>query len=44
LGINAKMSELQAAMGLAILPYVTSEKKKEKMFLNFIKKPLRVLN
>lgn len=30
LGINAKMSELQAAMGLAVLPYVDSEKEKRK--------------
>ena len=30
LGINAKMSELQAGMGLAVLPYVTGSIKKRK--------------
>ena len=34
LGINAKMSELQAAMGLTVLPYISSEIEKRKKVFN----------
>lgn len=35
LGINAKMSELQAAMGLAVFPYVETLKEERKEIVNF---------
>lgn len=41
LGINAKMSELQAAMGLAVLPYVNFEIEKRKMVFHYYYKAFR---
>ncbi|MHA6280381.1 DegT/DnrJ/EryC1/StrS family aminotransferase [Salinimicrobium sp. CAU 1759] len=41
LGINAKMSELQAAMGLAVLPYVNSEIQKRKELVQEYQNGLR---
>jgi dTDP-4-amino-4,6-dideoxygalactose transaminase len=41
LGINAKMSELQAAMGLAILPYMESIFKNRKKVIQFYNENLR---
>lgn len=35
LGINAKMSELQAAMGLSVLPYINEIKEKRKEIITF---------
>ncbi|NJY63022.1 DegT/DnrJ/EryC1/StrS family aminotransferase [Salinimicrobium sp. CDJ15-81-2] len=40
LGINAKMSELQVAMGLAVLPYVDSDIKQRKTVYDFYKEAL----
>lgn len=40
LGINAKMNELQAAMGLAVLPYVDRLVEKRKMLIKEYKKHL----
>ncbi len=40
LGINAKMSELQAAMGLAVLPYIGGIMKHRKHAVHFYKKHL----
>ncbi|MGI0107082.1 DegT/DnrJ/EryC1/StrS family aminotransferase [Salinimicrobium sp. WS361] len=37
LGINAKMNELQAAMGLAVLPYVDSDITQRKVIYDFYK-------
>src|SRR5690606_26780489 len=37
LGINAKMSELQAAMGLAVLPYIISIIKERKRIISLYK-------
>ena len=40
LGINAKMSELQAAMGLAVLPYMESILKNRKVVVQFYRENL----
>lgn len=40
LGINAKMSELQAAMGLAVMPYMGAILKARKKIVNFYNKNL----
>ena len=40
LGINAKMSELQAAMGLAVLPYVSKIKEDRKKVFTYYKENL----
>ncbi|WP_029036018.1 DegT/DnrJ/EryC1/StrS family aminotransferase [Salinimicrobium xinjiangense] len=40
LGINAKMSELQAAMGLAVLPYVDSDIEQRKRVYDFYREAL----
>ncbi|MEP5253978.1 MAG: DegT/DnrJ/EryC1/StrS family aminotransferase [Winogradskyella arenosi] len=44
LGINAKMSEPQAAMGLAVLPYIHTIIQSRKECVNFYIKELRDLN
>jgi len=44
LGINAKMSELQAAMGLAVLPYMKSILEQRKRITDFYDKNLNFLN
>ncbi|WP_034922742.1 DegT/DnrJ/EryC1/StrS family aminotransferase [Gillisia sp. CAL575] len=44
LGINAKMSELQAAMGLAVLPYLKSILEQRKRITDFYDKNLNFLN
>lgn len=41
LGINAKMSELQAAMGLAVLPYVDSDIEQRKRVYDFYHEALK---
>lgn len=41
LGINAKMSELQAAMGLAVLPYMTSIVNSRRKIVDFYNKHLK---
>lgn len=41
LGINAKMSELQAAMGLAVLPYVESDIEQRKRVYDFYREALK---
>ena len=41
LGINAKMSELQAAMGLAVLPYIERLKVGRKKVVHYYKKELQ---
>lgn len=44
LGINAKMSELQAAMGLAVLPYMKSILEQRKRITDYYDKNLNFLN
>ena len=44
LGINAKMSELQAAMGLAVLPYVDNLVEKRKELIKLYKQHLQFDN
>jgi dTDP-4-amino-4,6-dideoxygalactose transaminase len=41
LGINAKMSELQAAMGLAVLPYMRAELEKRKKVFDYYREALK---
>lgn len=40
-GINGKMNEVQAAMGLVVLNYVEEEKKKRKLLIDVYKKNLK---
>jgi len=44
LGINAKMSELQAAMGLSVLPYMDKILKSRKKVVDYYKKNLNFKN
>jgi dTDP-4-amino-4,6-dideoxygalactose transaminase len=44
LGINAKMSELQAGMGLAVIPYITNIISERKMQVDFYNQKLNFSN